>query len=165
MAGNLSPASLALACSLNGVLHDGVCDCDAGWKGPKCERLDLAPVAPAAFGVVDSATPTWGGGARFHAGRWYTIVGARAVATRNNAEADYPCDSKIVLAVSRSSDPAGPYAIESTLVGRSAWEPSLATDPVTGALVLMFYGNASEAPPVGSPACRLPRTTSARCGR
>jgi hypothetical protein len=69
---------------------------------------------------------------------------------------DYPCDSHIVQAVSAGADPGGPYTIERTLFGRSTWEPALARNPASGELVLMFFGNLSRAPPVGSAECLLP---------
>ena len=47
-------------CSLNGVCVDARCDCDAGWVGPTCATLDLAP-APAvgAYGYAPNIS-SWG---------------------------------------------------------------------------------------------------------
>ena len=98
------------------------CRCDHGWKGAPCSGLNVAKHAPAKgrTGLLDPAQPTWGGGAVFEAGRWYLIVGARAVASANDSLTDYPCDSNIVGAVSAGADPGGPYTVEQTIVGRSS---------------------------------------------
>ena len=153
----MSPCSGAACCSLNGAFSDGVCHCDAGWRGPTCAELDVLPAQPGAHGLGDRARPTWGGSAVFEAGRWHLIVGSRAVPFANNSLDDYPCDSKIVRAVSEGADPAGPYEIVETLFPRSSWEPSVARNPATGALVLMFFGNVSAPPPAGSAACSMRR--------
>ena len=91
----------------------------------------------------------------FEDGHWHLIVGARAVASPNDTLTDYPCDSKIVRAVSAGSDPAGPYEIVETMFPRSSWEPSLARGP-NGELLLMFFGNITNPPPVGSKYCLDP---------
>ena len=150
------PAGPREACALNGELRSGRCVCDAGWTGERCSTLDVRPVpSDGRYGLHDPAVPTWGGGAVWEAGRWHLIVGARAVASANDSVTDYPCDSKIVRAVSAGSDPAGPWEIVETLVRRTSWEPSLARGP-KGELVMMFFGNISNPPPVGSPACAMP---------
>ena len=45
----------------------GVCDCDAGWKGPECASLDLLPVRRAAPGWTQASPnrPSWGGATVF----------------------------------------------------------------------------------------------------
>ena len=73
----------------------------------------------------------------------------------DDTKEDCPCDSKIVRAVSATADPAGPYTIADTLFPRSSWEPALARAP-NGSLVVMFFGNISNPPAVGSPACLTP---------
>ena len=145
-------------CSLNGV-HNATaqtCACDAGWRGSACAVLDVLPATPpASYGLHNASTPTWGGGAVFEGGRWHLIVGSRAIDFANNTLADYPCDSRIVRAVSSGADPVGPYTIVEVLVERSSWEPALATHPVTGALVMMFFGNTTNPPIAGSAACAI----------
>ena len=94
------------ACALNGVPDEatGICKCDPGWKGTRCAELNVQPApSDGRYGLHAHATPTWGGGAVFEDGHWHLIVGARAVASPNDAITDYPCDSKIVRAVSAGS--------------------------------------------------------------
>ena len=113
-------------CSLNGVYNATAqtCACDAGWRGSACAVLDVLPATPpASYGLHNASTPTWGGGAVFEGGRWHLIVGSRAIDFANNTLADYPCDSRIVRAVSSGADPVGPYTIEEVLVERSSYLP------------------------------------------
>ena len=56
-------------------------------------------------------------------GRWHLIVGSRAqdVPFPNGGgtdytKTDYPCDSRIIRAVSESKDPAGPYKLAEVIV-------------------------------------------------
>ena len=114
------------ACALNGAPDpsSGVCRCDAGWKGHRCAELNVLPAfADGRYGLHDHKAPTWGGGAVFEDGHWHLIVGARAIASPDDSITDYPCDSKIVRAVSAGSDVTGPYEIQETLFNRTSWEP------------------------------------------
>eukprot|EP01043_Picozoa_sp_COSAG02_P059923 COSAG02_NODE_7727_length_2873_cov_6.172275_1_plen_200_part_00 len=114
------------ACALNGAPDPstGICNCDAGWHGNRCAELDVVPVpSDGRYGLHDPSIPTWGGGAVFEDGHWHLIVGARAIASTNDSITDYPCDSKIVRAVSSGSDVAGPYEVVETIFNRSTWEP------------------------------------------
>ena len=114
------------ACALNGAPDPstGICYCDAGWQGNRCAELDVLPApSDGRYGLHDPSIPTWGGGAVFENGHWHLIVGARAIASANDSITDYPCDSKIVRAVSAGSDVAGPYEVVETIFNRSTWEP------------------------------------------
>jgi hypothetical protein len=114
------------ACALNGAPDPstGVCRCDAGWKGHRCAELNvLTALSDGRYGLHDPKTPTWGGGAVFEDGHWHLIVGARAISSPDDSITDYPCDSKIVRAVSAGSDVTGPYEIKETLFDRTSWEP------------------------------------------
>ena len=152
--GRSSALSAHSQCGLNGDFDTvaGRCKCNAGWRGPTCSEIDLLPASPARFGLHDSLTPTWGGGAVFQSGAWHLIVGARAEGFANYTLNDYYCDSNIVHAVSEGDDPAGPYRIVETLFPRSSWEPALARGP-NGELLLMFFGNMTNPPPLGSKYC------------
>ncbi len=116
------------ACALNGAPDPstGICKCNAGWKGLRCAELDVLPVpSDGRYGLHDPAIPTWGGGAVFEDGHWHLIVGARAIASANDSITDYPCDSKIVRAVSAGLDVAGPYEVVETIFNRTTWEPGV----------------------------------------
>ena len=81
--------------------------CDDGWKGDNCNELDLKPIS-SSFGLV-STTPTWGGAAipfpsQGRERKWHLIVGSRAVKELDDSKEDYPCDSRIVRAVSAVSE-------------------------------------------------------------
>jgi len=144
-------ASVASFCGLNGGFINGACVCDSGWHGPSCSELHLAPASPIAYGLQDTL-PTWGGGATFADGHWHLIVGSLAQDLGNNSLHFYPCNSKIVHAVSANDDPAGPYIVNEVLVPRVSWEPMLTVAP-NGSLVLMFFGNISSPPDLNSSEC------------
>ena len=74
---------------------------------------------------------------------------------------DYPCDSRIIRAVSAGSDPAGPYKLAEVIVPRSSWEPSLTKSP-QGELIMMFFGNITNPPPVGSHTCNIMKQQGSR---
>eukprot|EP00729_Bicosta_minor_P014653 gene14653-23843_t len=155
------------ACGLNGNYHTpkrkhikAGCVCDSGWMGPSCSVLNLALMQPLKQqhgqqlsqqqvpGVDLPNQPTWGGGAVFEDGKWHFLVGARAVDRRNNSLDGYPCDSKIIRAVSATSDPSGPYTFVETVFPRTSWEPAIAKNPQTSELVVMFFGNITAPPPL-----------------
>eukprot|EP00947_MAST-08B_sp_MAST-8B-sp1_P000645 g645.t1 len=49
-------------CSLNGDLDvHGACECDPGWVGDECQRLDLLPADPAAGLQAKGSFSSWGG--------------------------------------------------------------------------------------------------------
>ena len=48
-----------LNCSLNGLCVDGVCVCDAAWRGPSCAALALLPTGPTGDLRIEN-TSTWG---------------------------------------------------------------------------------------------------------
>ena len=151
-----------LDCSLNGV-YDTLnrrCECDSGWKGETCSILSLAPAPPpknpskgVVPGVAVPDVPTWGGGAAFEDGKWHLLVGSLAINKHNNSVAGYPCNSKIIRVVSEGSDPLGPYTVAETVFPRSSWEPGLAKNPLTGELIVMFFGNITNPPDIESPPC------------
>lgn len=155
-------SSLNKECSLNGAYDsaESKCICDQGWKGDTCAFLSLDP-APTpqnpkrgrAPGVSIPGVPTWGGGAQFEDDRWHLLVGSRAIQVKNNSLGGYPCNSKIIRVVSEGSDPLGPYKLAETVFQRSSWEPGLAKNSVTGELVVMFFGNITNLPPIDSPTC------------
>lgn len=51
------PCADDLDCSLNGKCMHGACTCGKGWRGDRCETLNLAPVDPDVLGF----SPTEGG--------------------------------------------------------------------------------------------------------
>ena len=70
------------ACSLNGVMKGHACDCDQGWKGPRCSQLDLLPAEPETLGYRNVSMPTWYGSIvkeKSGAGRYHMFAVARAI--------------------------------------------------------------------------------------
>ena len=65
----------SLDCSLNGDCDavSGRCKCDAGWKGPGCASLDLAPQTAGAM-LNETNMSTWGAPAVFAEGAYHAFV-------------------------------------------------------------------------------------------
>ena len=76
-------------CSLNGACVirssteqtevDGLCDCDKGWTGDCCGKLDVDPTPTVAYGyggpTAPPGTSSWGGGPPvFDGGKWHLFV-------------------------------------------------------------------------------------------
>ena len=60
-----SAAASDLACSLNGVVQNNTCKCDAPWKGSACSKLDIVPKKKGslpAYGFAPNVS-SWGGNA------------------------------------------------------------------------------------------------------
>ena len=108
----------------------GICRCEAPWSGPECQRLELAPAAP---GLAESLTSTWGG-STLHGddGRLYMyaveMVGHCGIQawTRN---------SRVIVA--SADNASAPFKFEKELFGVLSHEP-VATRAPTGEFVIFF---------------------------
>jgi hypothetical protein len=75
-------------CSLNGACvqssghrppFEWLCDCDKGWTGDCCGKLDIDPTPTVAYGyggpTAPPGTSSWGGGPPvFDGGKWHLFV-------------------------------------------------------------------------------------------
>lgn len=59
--GAAAACSTEMDCSLNGDCVQASCHCDRGWKGDRCDVLDLKPVDKYHNGYYNSTAATWGG--------------------------------------------------------------------------------------------------------
>eukprot|EP00966_Prymnesium_polylepis_P242638 5611096-Prymnesium_polylepis.1 len=112
------------ACMGNGVcVSEGVCKCDAGWKGPSCTMLDLLPVKRASPGWNDrpystiNATwvPSWGACAIYQDNRWWFIVAAKKNHSLGSEEL-FGMNTHLVLLES-VGDVGGPYVHHGEFAG------------------------------------------------
>lgn len=125
------------ACSLNGVctLSTGTCACDAGWGGPACATLKLAPAAPS-DGILAWPTSSWGGiavadpDAPLYHFFYSRFVGGCGLTCWVNA-------SECVRAVGPS--PAGPFVDADIVLGVFCHNPTVRRAP-DGTYVLWHIG-------------------------
>ena len=155
------PCATDLDCSLNGKCGGssaGVCACDVGWEGRRCESLDLLPVDRAVLGFSPTRAggvnmSSWGGSVQQRNGTWHMWASLLAHHCGIGA---YLLNSGVAHAVSTSGSVLGPYEerVPSTFVlPPFAHEPVVAVAP-TGELVM-----ASVTGPVGT----TPGATHASC--
>jgi hypothetical protein len=133
-------------CSLNGLCVSGTCVCDAGWAGPSCAALKLAPAEPGS-GVDAWPTSSWGGVAvadpdaadTFHF-FYARFVGGCGLLCWVNA-------SECVRAVGPT--PAGPFVDAAVVLGVFCHNPHVRRAP-DGTYVLWHIG---QDDPGRAPAC------------
>uniref|UniRef100_A0A1X7VLM4 EGF-like domain-containing protein n=1 Tax=Amphimedon queenslandica TaxID=400682 RepID=A0A1X7VLM4_AMPQE len=97
-------------CSLNGVCNnEGVCVCDPGWKGDKCNQLKLKPPSRLEpHGYFNGSMPTWGGDVIYENGIYHAFLTAKGYNTPPYDESDrYVCNTAIIRLEGKS--PAGPF--------------------------------------------------------
>ena len=107
----------SFACWGNGVLVDGACRCDPGWKGSTCNVLDLKPVRKSSPGLTPSnwggggltgtLSPNWGASAIYEGGWWWIIAGMK----RPGVASDFFSENCGLFKL-KSKDVGGPYTVE-----------------------------------------------------
>ena len=124
------------SCSLNGVCVQGTCACDAGWGGPSCASLRLAPAEPGS-GVIAWPTSSWGGvavgdpdNARLFHFFYSRFVGGCGLTCWVNA-------SECVRA--EGPTPAGPFVDAAVVLGVFCHNPTVRRAP-DGTYVLFHIG-------------------------
>ncbi len=125
------------SCSLNGVcVQHASCVCDAGWGGPACATLRLAPAEPGS-GVIAWPTSSWGGvavgdphNARLFHFFYSRFAGGCGLTCWVNA-------SECVRAEGPS--PAGPFVDAAVVLGVFCHNPTIRRAP-DGTYVLFHIG-------------------------
>lgn len=131
-------------CALNGVcqVKTGVCACDAGWMGPACGQLRLAPARRGTgYNLTGASPPTSSWGATIYQGisragpRTSAGTGVNSTWHMYAAEFTDHCDishwspnSRIVRATSEQG-PLGPYHFAAEAVGAFAHNPKVVRAP------------------------------------
>ena len=99
-------AAASIECSLNGVLdRQGACACDKGWRGGRCQSLNLAAPDPAHSGYLNASMPSWGGDAIFSDGAWHLFATVKA--DLNSPYDNYDCNTAIARLEGQRRD--GPF--------------------------------------------------------
>lgn len=128
-------------CSFNGVCSaQGACECDAGWRGPRCAELDLLPVDAAHPGlrlkdtVTGANISTWGAPMiqDDSTGTWHAWASEMLNGCGINS---WVTNSHIVHATAPA--PGGPWTRQEEVVPAFAHEPDVVKGP-DGELVMVY---------------------------
>ena len=141
------------ACSLNGELVDGKCQCDKPWKGSACEFMDLLPVTyPQGYGMPHAGLKnitTWGGNILYdNATGTHHLYVSRMSNDCNLVS--YTTNSRIDHAVS-STGPTGPYAFHDVAI--PTFSHNAAPIVLPDGTYAIFHVGAGTGPPDGGLNC------------
>ena len=141
-------------CVLNGVCKGGVCVCDPGWQGEKCNQLKLKPpnrLEP--HGYYNGSMPTWGGDVIYENGIYHLFVTAKGYTDPPLDEADhYMCNTAIVRLEGKS--PAGPFTFAEVVLPVFHHETHAIRAPDGTLLIYMIKYDGGEFPDLLSEGCR-----------
>ena len=80
------------------LVAERACACDAGWKGPSCNVLDLLPLSRAHPGWMNNTNsssnnmtwkPSWGAGAVYEGGTWYLVAASKKYVDGEDGKQDH----------------------------------------------------------------------------
>lgn len=131
-----------LDCQLNGLCTNGVCVCDAAWKGANCSSLNLQPATRAnGFGHLASNRSSWGGGVIRDpkSGKWIMFLSQMNMACGLGT---WGTNSRCVLA--ESDTPSGPYIQTRVVVDSWCHGATPGYDPVSQTWLFNHMGNGQE---------------------
>ena len=145
-------------CSLNGVCNsEGVCVCDPGWKGDKCNQLRLKPPnKEEPYGYYNASMPTWGGDVIYEKGVYHAFLTAKGYNTPPYDGSDsYYCNTAIVRL--EGTSPAGPFKFAEVVLPVYHHETHAIKAPDGTILIYMIkYDGAGHVPDLLSDACLEP---------
>ena len=134
----------AYTCMGIGVLVNGACRCDGGWKGSTCAVLDLLPVRSAQPGWSQElgATANWGASTVRENDAWYWFVGAKS--DPSDGASDLFALNSGMLLLRSDGGVGGPLTRLSELTGLNGQSFGFRVDakrhPIDGALLILTEG-------------------------
>ena len=135
-----------LGCSLNGHCDPGSgCECDDGWVGTHCERLDMLPTTAASAFDVAGSTSSFGGSAawdpitRLFHGYFAEIYDGCGIKSWHNGQIVHGTSPTLDGVFTRQDVAVGAQ------VGLSTLNPDVQRCPVTGEWLLLHIGDGSTA--------------------
>ena len=158
--GGVAPACIEGSetdCSLNGVCNsEGVCVCDPGWKGDKCNQLRLKPPnRREPYGYYNASLPTWGGSVIFENGLYHAFLTAKGYTSPPYDESDrYVCNTAIVRLEGPS--PAGPFQFAEVVLPVFHHEAHAIRAPDGTVLIYMIKYDGGHLPDLLSGVCLEP---------
>lgn len=120
-------------CSLLGDCVDSVCQCDPGWKGPRCGQVDMLPVKRS-WGYRNSSMASWCGSATKVEDEYHYFGSG---ISGNCSLPQFATNSMSVRATSKS--PMGPYKFEQVALPEFSHSTSVTRD-VDGSFLLFTIG-------------------------
>ena len=140
-------------CVLNGMCKAGSCVCDPGWRGAKCNQLNLkAPDRLGPHGYYNGSMPTWGGDIIYENGAYHAFLTAKGYTTPPRDESDsYLCNTAIVRL--EGSSPAGPFKFAEVVLPVFHHEAHAIRAPDGTVLIYMIKYDGGEFPGLLSEYC------------
>ncbi|GMH49969.1 hypothetical protein TL16_g00660 [Triparma laevis f. inornata] len=131
-------------CSLNGdcAKEGDACVCDAGWKGKRCDLLDVK-ITPDTAGYRNESFASWGGNIIYEDGKYHLFV---AQFVNECPLGLWGLASSIVR--TQSDSYLGPFEYQETVVSAFSHNPTIRKSPYDGKFYLFMIGAGdSEDPP------------------
>jgi len=138
-------------------VDDSYCKCSPGWKGEKCNMLDLLPITRSSPGLILSekwpndpssrwtTSPNWGGSAIWEDGYWYLVVGMK----KDPYGSDYFGENSGIFKL-RSKYIGGPYENLGEIIGGNGQSFGFRADmkrhPIDNSILIVVDGYASYQP-------------------
>ena len=143
-------------CSLNGVCKEGRCACDPGWRGDRCNFLDLKPpdrLQP--HGYYNGSMPTWGGDVIFENNLYHGFFTAKGYMDPPLDESDtYRCNTAIVRV--EGPTPMGPFKFAEVVLPVFHHESHAIRAPDGTVLIYMVTYEGGKMPDLLSKGCLQP---------
>lgn len=116
--------------------------CDAGWKGTRCDLLDVK-ITPDTVGYHNESFASWGGNIIYEDGKYHLFV---AQFVNECPLGLWGSASSIVR--TQSDSYLGPFEYQETVVGAFSHNPTIRKSPYDGKFYLFMIGAGdSEDPP------------------
>ncbi len=127
-------------CSLNGVCIASTCNCDSGWIGPDCGKLDLRPADRwSGYNRTSDNTSSWGGKVVrdiVNASLWHIFVAEFT----GECGLDYWAPMSRIVRAESTSGPAGPFVFAAEVAATFATNPTVAYSPADNMYLLYYIG-------------------------
>lgn len=120
-------------CSLLGVCDEGVCKCDAGWRGDDCGQLKLKPAQPGTgYNLTNEGISSWGANifpdspdSQGSTSTWHMY----AAEFENKCGISHWSPNSAIVHATSTAGAAGPYVRRSTAVVPFAHNPKVVRAP------------------------------------